>query len=28
MKIKTDLTIFIEKCPYTLVQLLDENYLP
>ncbi|MEH2355034.1 DUF29 domain-containing protein [Nostoc sp.] len=28
VKIKTDLTIFIEKCPYTLVQLLDENYLP
>ena len=28
VKIKTDLTIFLEKCPYTLVQLLDENYLP
>lgn len=28
VKIKTDLTIFREKCPYTLVQLLDENYLP
>ncbi|MEH1964210.1 MAG: DUF29 domain-containing protein [Nostoc sp.] len=28
VKIKTDLTIFIEKCPYTVVQLLDENYLP
>ncbi|MEH1814210.1 MAG: DUF29 domain-containing protein [Nostoc sp.] len=28
VKIKTDLNIFIEKCPYTLVQLLDENYLP
>ncbi|MEH2077139.1 MAG: DUF29 domain-containing protein, partial [Nostoc sp.] len=28
VKIKTDLTIFLEKCPYTLVQLLDEKYLP
>ncbi|MEH2096858.1 DUF29 domain-containing protein [Nostoc sp.] len=28
VKTKTDLTIFLEKCPYTLVQLLDENYLP
>ncbi|MEH2371529.1 DUF29 domain-containing protein [Nostoc sp.] len=28
VKIKTDLTIFLEKCPYTLVELLDENYLP
>ncbi|MEH2281525.1 MAG: DUF29 domain-containing protein [Nostoc sp.] len=28
VKIKTDLTIFLEKCPYTLIQLLDENYLP
>ncbi|MBE8988943.1 DUF29 domain-containing protein [Nostoc sp. LEGE 12450] len=28
VKIKTDLNIFLEKCPYTLVQLLDENYLP
>ncbi|MEH2080947.1 MAG: DUF29 domain-containing protein [Nostoc sp.] len=28
VKIKTDLTIFPEKCPYTFVQLLDENYLP
>ncbi|MBD2530562.1 DUF29 domain-containing protein [Nostoc flagelliforme FACHB-838] len=28
VKIKTDLTIFLEKSPYTLVQLLDENYLP
>lgn len=28
VKIKTDLTIFLEKCPYTLVQILDENYLP
>ncbi|MEH2066543.1 MAG: DUF29 domain-containing protein [Nostoc sp.] len=28
VKIKTDLTIFLEKCPYTLAQLLDENYLP
>ncbi|MHC5753685.1 MAG: DUF29 domain-containing protein [Nostoc sp.] len=28
VKIKTDLTIFLEKCPYTLVQLLDDNYLP
>jgi hypothetical protein len=27
VKIKTDLTIFREKCPYTLVELLDENYL-
>ncbi|MBN3963049.1 DUF29 domain-containing protein [Nostoc sp. NMS8] len=28
VKIKTDLTIFLEKCPYTLIQLLDDNYLP
>ncbi|MBS3028054.1 MAG: DUF29 domain-containing protein [Dolichospermum sp. DET50] len=28
VKIKTDLTIFPEKCPYTLAQLLDNNYLP
>ncbi|MCC5656526.1 DUF29 domain-containing protein [Nostoc sp. XA010] len=28
VKIKTDLTIFLEKCPYTLVELLDDNYLP
>jgi hypothetical protein len=28
VKIKTDLNIFLEKCPYTLVQLLDDNYLP
>ncbi|MEH1919152.1 DUF29 domain-containing protein [Nostoc sp.] len=28
VKVKTDLNIFLEKCPYTLVQLLDENYLP
>ncbi|MCC5625661.1 DUF29 domain-containing protein [Nostoc sp. CHAB 5715] len=28
VKIKTDLTIFLKKCPYTLVQLLDDNYLP
>jgi hypothetical protein len=28
VKVKTDLTIFLEKCPYTLVQLLDDNYLP
>ncbi|MEH2213976.1 DUF29 domain-containing protein [Nostoc sp.] len=28
VKIKTDLTIFPEKCPYTLVELLDNNYLP
>ena len=28
VKIKTDLTVFLEKCPYTFVQLLDENYLP
>ena len=24
----TDLTIFLEQCPYTLAQLLDDNYLP
>ncbi|MEH2151447.1 DUF29 domain-containing protein [Nostoc sp.] len=28
VKIKTDLNIFLEKCPYTFIQLLDENYLP
>jgi len=28
VKTKTDLTIFRENCPYTLLQLLDENYLP
>ncbi len=28
VQVKTDLTIFPEKCPYTLAQLLDENYLP
>lgn len=28
VKIKTDLTIFPEKCPHTLAQLLDDNYLP
>jgi uncharacterized protein YpuA (DUF1002 family) len=28
VKIQTDLTIFRQKCPYTLVELLDENYLP
>ncbi|MDZ7959994.1 MAG: DUF29 domain-containing protein [Aulosira sp. DedQUE10] len=28
VQIKTNLTIFLEKCPYTLAQLLDDNYLP
>ncbi|MEH2326349.1 MAG: DUF29 domain-containing protein [Nostoc sp.] len=28
VQIKTNLTIFAEKCPYTLAQLLDDNYLP
>ncbi|MGM3307960.1 DUF29 domain-containing protein [Anabaena sp. WFMT] len=28
VKIKTNLTILPEKCHYTLVQLLDDNYLP
>ncbi|AFY36376.1 DUF29 domain-containing protein [Calothrix sp. PCC 7507] len=28
VQVKTDLTIFLEKCPYTLAQLLDDNYLP
>jgi len=28
VQIKTNLTIFPEKCLYTLVQLLDEKYLP
>jgi len=28
VKIKTDLTVFPEQCPYTLAQLLDNNYLP
>ncbi|MDZ8183619.1 MAG: DUF29 domain-containing protein [Nostoc sp. ChiSLP02] len=28
VQVKTDLTIFPEKCPYTLAQLLDDNYLP
>ena len=28
VKGKTDLTIFLEQCPYTLAQLLDDNYLP
>jgi hypothetical protein len=28
VQIKTNLTIFPEKCPYALAQLLDENYLP
>ncbi|MCF2150938.1 DUF29 domain-containing protein [Desmonostoc muscorum LEGE 12446] len=27
VQVKTDLTIFAEKCPYTLAQLLDDNYL-
>lgn len=27
VQVKTDLTIFHEKCPYTLAQLLDDNYL-
>ena len=28
VKIKTDLTVFPEQCPYTLGQLLDDDYLP
>ncbi|MEH2444265.1 MAG: DUF29 domain-containing protein [Nostoc sp.] len=28
VQIKTNLTIFFDKCPYTLAQLLDDNYLP
>ncbi|MEH2467264.1 DUF29 domain-containing protein [Nostoc sp.] len=28
VQIKTNLTIFSDKCPYTLAQLLDDNYLP
>ncbi|MTJ10281.1 DUF29 domain-containing protein [Anabaena sp. UHCC 0204] len=28
VKSKTDLTVFPEKCPYTLGQLLDDDYLP
>ncbi len=28
VKIKTDFTVFLEKCPYNLAQLLDDNYLP
>ncbi|MBD2498673.1 DUF29 domain-containing protein [Nostoc sp. FACHB-280] len=28
VQVKTDLTVFPEKCPYTLAQLLDDNYLP
>ncbi|ALF53983.1 hypothetical protein ACX27_15770 [Nostoc piscinale CENA21] len=28
VQVKTSLTIFPEKCPYTLAQLLDDNYLP
>jgi Domain of unknown function DUF29 len=28
VKIKTNLTVLPEKCPYTLPQLLDDNYLP
>jgi len=28
VQVKTDLMIFPEKCPYTLAQLLDDNYLP
>jgi hypothetical protein len=27
VRVKTDLTVFSEKCPYTLAQLLDDNYL-
>ena len=28
VQVKTDLTIFPVKCPYTFLQLLDNNYLP
>jgi hypothetical protein len=28
VQVKTDLTIFPVKCPYTVLQLLDNNYLP
>jgi len=28
VKVKTDLTVFPKQCPYTLAQLLDNNYLP
>jgi len=28
VKVKTDLNILPEKCPYTLGQLLDDDYLP
>ncbi|MEH2455377.1 DUF29 domain-containing protein [Nostoc sp.] len=28
VQIKTNLTIFPDKCPYTITQLLDDNYLP
>jgi hypothetical protein len=27
VQVKTDLKIFPEKCPYTLTQLLDDNYV-
>jgi Domain of unknown function DUF29 len=28
VNVKTDLTIFAKKCPYSLGQLLDDDYLP